>query len=156
VISAPASASGGRDCKSTLGDAADGGQRLAAEAEGADLEQVVGIAQFARGVVAERQRQVVGVDAAAVIDDADQVGTALLDIDIDARAAGVNGVLQQFLDDAGRPFDDLARGDLVDDNGWQWLDTSHDGCSEHTSNTHSITACLWWPQPSRDAQIDAW
>jgi hypothetical protein len=103
VISAPASASGGRDCKSTLGDATDGGQRLAAEAERADLEQVVGIAQFARDVVAERQRQVVGVDAAAVIDDADQIGAALLGLDVNACAAGVDGVLQQFLDDAGGP-----------------------------------------------------
>ena len=33
----------------------------------------------------EGERQVVGVDAAAVIDDADQLGAALLEVDLDAR-----------------------------------------------------------------------
>ena len=40
---------------------------------------------------------------------------ALLDVDVDAAGAGIDGVFQQLLDDAGRPFDDLAGGDLVDD-----------------------------------------
>ena len=71
--------------------------------------------QLAGGVAGEGQRQVVGDDAAAVIDDADQLGAALLDLDVDAAAAGIDGVFEQFLDDAGRPFDDFAGGDLVDD-----------------------------------------
>ena len=79
------SASGGRDCKRDLGDAADRRQGLAAKAERADAEQVVGVAQLAGGVAGEGERQVVGVDAAAVVDDADQLGAALLDVDVDAR-----------------------------------------------------------------------
>ena len=84
AISAPRGSSGGRDCSVDLGDAADGGQRLAAEAERADAEQVVGVVQLAGGVAGEGQRQVVGVDAAAVVDDADQLDAALLDLDVDA------------------------------------------------------------------------
>ena len=36
-------------------------------------------------------------------------------------AARVHGVFQQFLDDAGRPLDDLAGGDLGDDERRQLL-----------------------------------
>ena len=50
----------------------------------------------------EGERQIVGDDAAAVIDDANEFGAALLDLDVDARAAGIDGVFEQFLDDAGR------------------------------------------------------
>ena len=43
-----------------LGDAADGGQRLAAKAERVDAEEIVGIVQLAGGVAGEGQRQVLG------------------------------------------------------------------------------------------------
>src|SRR5437763_964903 len=96
-------------------DAGAGVERLAAEAQRADAEEVVGVFELAGGVAGERQRQVVGVDAAAVVRDADQFGAALLDLDVDAPAAGVHGVFEQLLDDAGGPFDDLASSDLGDD-----------------------------------------
>src|SRR5207253_1875888 len=108
-----------------LADAADRRQRLAAKTERLDAEQVVRIPQFARGVAGERERQIVGQDAAAVVDDANQLGAALLDVDVDARAAGVDAVFQQFLDDAGRPLDDFAGGDLGDHGVRQLLDTTH-------------------------------
>src|SRR5262249_52983574 len=97
-----------------LGDAADGGQGLAPKPQGADAEEVLGAGQLAGGVAGEGERQVVRLDAAAVIDHPDEVGAAPLDVDVDAAAAGVDGVFQQLLDDAGRPLDDLAGGDLVD------------------------------------------
>ena len=84
MISAPAVLLGQARLQRHLGDAADRGQRLAAEAERADAEQVVGVAELAGGVAGEGQRQVVGGDAAAVVDDADQLGAALLDLDVDA------------------------------------------------------------------------
>ena len=46
-------------------------------------------------------------------------------LDVDAGAARVEGVLQEFLDDAGRPLHDLAGGDLVDEGGRQLLDAGH-------------------------------
>ena len=64
-------------------------------------------------------------DAAAIVDDANQFGAALLDVDVDAAAAGVHGVFEQLLDDAGGPLDDLARGDLGDDGSGQLLDAWH-------------------------------
>src|SRR5205085_7669768 len=96
-----------------------------AEAEGADAEQVVGVAEFTGGVAGQGQRQVVGGDAAAVVDDADQLGAALVQVDVNALRAGVDGVFEQFLDDAGGPFDDLAGGDLGDDVRRQLADARH-------------------------------
>ena len=126
MSSAPTAWPAGRDCSSNLRHAADRGQRFAAKAERADAEEIVGVVQFAGGVAGKGQRQIVGVDAAAVVDDANQFDAALLDFDIDARAAGVNGVFEQFLDDAGRPLDDLASGDLGDDVGRKLANSRHE------------------------------
>ena len=58
----------------------------------------------------EGQRQVFGQDAAAVVNHQDQVSPALDHFQVDARAAGVDCILEQLLDDAGGPLDDLAGG----------------------------------------------
>ena len=71
--------------------------------------------QFAGRVTGERQSQVLGRDASAIVDDADELDAPLFDLDIDTSAARVERIFEQFLDHAGRPFDDLARRDLVDD-----------------------------------------
>jgi hypothetical protein len=76
-------------------------------------------------VAGEGQRQVVGLDAAAVVGHTDQVGAAPGHLDVDARGAGIDGVLQQLLDDAGRPLHDLAGGDLADERGRQPSDPGH-------------------------------
>ena len=75
---------GGR-LQSHTGDAADRRQRLAAEAHRADAEQIVGLMELAGGMAGEGERQVVRLDAAAVVDDADQLRAALLEVDLDAR-----------------------------------------------------------------------
>jgi hypothetical protein len=110
-----------------LGDAADGGEGLPPEAEGADAEQVVGAGELAGGVGGEGQGQVLGGDTAAVVHDADEGGAALLDLHLDALAARVQAVLQQLLDDGGGPLDHLAGGDLGDHRGRQLLDAGHTG-----------------------------
>ena len=51
----------------------------------------------------------------AVIGDADQAASAGLDFDGDARGLGIEGIFDQFLDDAGGAFDHFAGGDLVGD-----------------------------------------
>ena len=92
----------------------DRGQRLAAEAQRGDAEQVVRLGELARGVAGHGQRQLVGRDPAAVVGHADQLDAAGLDRHVDPRGPGVDGVLQQLLDHARRPLDHLAGGDLVD------------------------------------------
>src|SRR5207247_609392 len=66
-----------------------------------------------------------GGQLAAVVHDADQVGAALLDLDINAARTGIDAVFEQLLDDAGRSFDDLARGDLRNYGFRKLLDARH-------------------------------
>jgi hypothetical protein len=66
-------------------------------------------------VARERERQLRGRDAGAVVAHAQQPDAALLDVDRDVPRAGIERVLDQFLGDRGRALDDLAGGDLVDE-----------------------------------------
>jgi hypothetical protein len=61
-----------------------------------------------------RQRQLFRRNATAVIADADQPHAALFQVDINPRGAGVQRVLDQFLDHGRGPLDHFASGDLVD------------------------------------------
>ena len=63
----------------------------------------------------DRQFEVAALHAAAVVADPDQAQAAASDGNVDARRAGVDGVLDQLLDDACRTLDDLTRGDAVDE-----------------------------------------
>lgn len=108
-----------------LRHAADRCQRFAAKTHRAYREQIVRRRQLARGMVAEREFEVVGMDAVAVVDDADELAAAFLDIDVDARRPGVKAVFEQLLDDAGGPFDDLAGSDLGDDGNGKLTDARH-------------------------------
>ena len=94
-------------------------QRLAAEAEGGDALEVLERRDLAGGVARERERQLRGRDAAAVVAHADQADAAVLDVDRDLPGAGVERVLDQLLDDGRRALDHLARGDLVDERAFE-------------------------------------
>ena len=88
-------------------------QRLAAEPVRQDGGEVVGPADLARGMTLERQPRIIRVHPLAVILDPNLLLAAELDVDDDAAGAGINGVLDEFLDDRGRSLDDLTRRDLV-------------------------------------------
>src|SRR5687768_125180 len=64
----------------------------------------------------DRKREVVLRHASAVVGDTDPSLTAAVGEDVDAGRAGVNRVLNQLLDDAGRALDHFACGDAVDDS----------------------------------------
>jgi hypothetical protein len=89
-------------------------QRLAAEAQREDALEVVEAGDLAGRVAGQRQRQLGGRDAAAVVAHADQPDAAFLEFDIDAQRTGVERVLDQFLDHRGGSLDDFAGRDLVD------------------------------------------
>src|SRR5262249_59756732 len=84
-----------------LADAADGRQCFAAKAERADTEQIVGAVELAGGVAGEGERQIVRGNAATVVDDANEFGAALLDVDIDPCSARIHAVFEEFLYHAG-------------------------------------------------------
>ena len=95
---------------------ADRGQRLAAKAERTDLQQIVAV-ELGGGVALDREREVGARHAGAVVGNADQPAPAAVGRDLDPRGAGVERVLDQFLDHARRALDHLAGGDAVD----QWF-----------------------------------
>ena len=68
------------------------------------------------------QRQLLGRDSGAVIDDPDQVPAGAANLDRDAPGARVEGVLDQLLDDRRRPLDHLPGGDRVGDLGGEGAD----------------------------------
>src|SRR5439155_6627092 len=65
---------------------------------------------------------------------------ALFEVEGDAGGAGVQGVLDEFLDDRGGAFDDLARGDLVGDEGGEGLDAGL-GEGGHGGSVEDRRAC---------------
>jgi len=60
--------------------------------------------------------------AAAIVDDANEAPAAQFDRDVDATGARVERILDELLDDGGRPLDDLARRDAIDKNGIKTAD----------------------------------
>ena len=99
-------------------DAADGGQCFAAKAQRVDAQEIIDGVQLAGGMAGEGQRQIVAIYAAAIIRDLNKVTATVGDVHVDARAAGIDGILQEFLDYAGRSLDDLSGGNLIDEGRW--------------------------------------
>ena len=91
-------------------------QRLAAEAQGADVGQII-VRQLGGAVPLDRELQLLGAHADAVVDHGNEGAAAFLQGDGDAVRAGVDGVLDQLLHGARRTLDDLARGDAVHQGG---------------------------------------
>ena len=70
----------------------------------------------------DREDEIVGAHAGAVVADADQRPSARFDRDLDAPRAGVERVLDEFLDRRRRPLDHFAGGDAVDEQGIETAD----------------------------------
>ena len=77
--------------------------------------------------------------AAAVVGDADPPPAAAIGEDVDAAGAGIDGVLDQFLDHARGTLDHLAGGDAVDDlfgeladGHGTWLEMSNSRLGRHS------------------------
>ena len=102
-----------------LRDRGDGSQRLAAKAQRAQVEQVVGPSDLAGRVALKGHAHVLAPDTAAVVRDAQIADPALADLDRDGARPRVDAVLDQLLDRCGRALHDLARCDLADDVGVQ-------------------------------------
>ncbi len=100
-------------------------QRFAAKAERADAFEILERRDLARRMRGDRERQVVRIDARAVVPHADQARAARFDVHLDPLRACVERVFDELLDDRRGPLDDLAGGDLVDELGRQRADAGH-------------------------------
>jgi hypothetical protein len=90
-------------------------QCLTAKAKRRDGAEIVGGRYLAGRMTGQRQPQLGGGDAAAIIAHAREAHAARFDFHLHALRAGVEAVLHQFLDDGCRPLDDLAGRDLIDE-----------------------------------------
>jgi hypothetical protein len=104
-------------------------QRLAAKAQRRDRLEVAGGGDLGCRVARQRQRQILTPDAISVVGDANQLDPAAGEIDVDLPRAGVEAVLEDLLQRRGRPVDDFAGGDLVDQLIGQRTDRWHQRAS---------------------------
>ena len=95
-------------------DGADRGERFTAEPQCRRALEVFQRRDLAGGVARERERQIVALDARAVVHHLEAPHSALDEIDAHRLGAGIEAVLHQLLQSRGGPFHHLAGGDLVD------------------------------------------
>jgi hypothetical protein len=96
-----------------VGHRRDGGQRLAAKAHRGDTLQVGQRGDLARGMPAQRQRELAGRDPMAVVLDDDRTDAAGHELDGDLGGAGVERVVDQLAHHRRRALHHLAGGDLA-------------------------------------------
>ena len=96
------------------GDARDGGQRLAAEAEGLDALEIPGIPDLRGGMPKEGIPHILPGDAGAVVRHPDHRDAAVPDLHRHRGAPGIDGILQKLLHHAERALDHLTGRNLID------------------------------------------
>ncbi len=101
-----------RGLEQDAGDRRDARQRLAPEAERRDALEILLAGDLARRMPAERHGRVLRGHALAVVPDGDELLPAVGQLDAQFGRPGVEGILDELLDDRDRPFDDLPGRDL--------------------------------------------
>ena len=101
-------------------DRRNGGQRLPAETQRADVRQVIGGAYLAGGMALKRQAQIPPFDAGAVVGHAHVRQPAVGNIHRDGGSACVHGVFHHLLDGGGGALHHLACGNLAHHFGRQF------------------------------------
>ena len=105
--------------------AGNGSQCLAAEAQRMDAVQIVRLFNFAGGVADKGCRDILSINAGAVIADLDQLYAAGLDAYGDLRCTGIDGVFQKLLDHRCRALHHLTGGDQLRGMLIQYMDDCH-------------------------------
>ncbi len=103
----------------------DRGERLAAKPHGRHRLEILEAGDLAGRVAREREAQLGGADAFAVVLDLDALRAACVERDGDRARAGVEAVLEQLLQHRCRPLDYLAGGDLADEQLGQDANGAH-------------------------------
>ena len=83
------------------------------------------MADLAGGVPLDRQPRILRLHPLAIVLDPHLLLAAPFDVDGQAARARVDRVLDQLLDDGGRPLDDFAGGNLVGEIGGETMDFAH-------------------------------
>ena len=94
-------------------DRRDRREGFAPESERRDGRQIVSAADLARRVPLDGQSRILRLHPFAIVVNSDQFLAAELNDDRQPPRTGIDGVLDQLLDDGGRPLDDFAGGNLI-------------------------------------------
>ncbi len=87
----------------------DRGERFPTKTHGLNAEEIVRGADLAGGVAGDRQWEIFERDPRTIVDDPNQIPATLGHGDIHRASPSVEGVLDQFLNDAGGAFDHFRR-----------------------------------------------
>jgi hypothetical protein len=101
----------------------------------------------------DREGEIIGVHAAAVVDDANELSAAVLDRDVNARRAGVERILDKLLDRRSRTLDHLAGGDAVDKQRIETAD-GHGAARIMGSGVNALLRCAHYPATAVRASSD--
>ena len=107
-------AAGSAAGKGKPADGGDAGQPFTAETHAGNVFQIGKAGDFAGGVPGERERQVVGMDAASVVAHEQAFDAAAVQFHLDFGRPRVYAVFDDFLQGIGGAFHHLSGGDLVD------------------------------------------
>ena len=121
TIAAPVAASAVRVVIESRATAPIDGSASPRKPSVADARQVA-VGELRGGVALDRELEVLGGHAGAVVDDADEPAAAALDRHLDRAGAGIDRVLDQFLHRRRRALDHFARRDAVDEDGIEAAD----------------------------------
>ena len=114
-------------------DTRDARQRLTPKAHGGNGAQVLGPLNFARRVSLQAEQRVIPAHAKPIVRHADQTPAPRLNLHGDACGLGIQGILDQLLDHAGRTLHHFAGGNLVGNQLGQETNAVHGaGCRAET------------------------
>jgi len=111
-------------CERELGNGCDGGKGFPSESHGGDGVEILELTKLAGGMTLNAQQCVVAIHASPIVQNPDQSASPIHHFDLNACGSGIEGILDQLLQNGCRAFHDLARGNLVDHRVRQHLDGS--------------------------------
>src|SRR3954453_5342230 len=102
-------------------DRSDTCQSFPAKSQARDALEVFQAGNLAGRMACQRECEVVARNACPIVADLDLLDAARLQLDLQARCAGIEAVFQQLFECGRRAVDDFPRGDLIDEQVRQTL-----------------------------------
>ena len=103
----------------------NGRQGLTAKSQRVHRFEVFNAVDLAGRMTRQSQRQIVAINASAVIANSDQPRAAGLHVNLDPGGSSIQAVFDRLFDNRGRALNHLARGNLIRQTGLQNSNHAH-------------------------------